>query len=226
MHRRKFITQIGGAAITWPLAARAQQPPMPVIGYLSGVSPGGPFAGAVAGFRQGLSENGYTEGVNVAIEYRWAEGNYDRLAGMVDDLVRRKVSVIVASASDVGVRAGKAATTTIPIVFTTGNDPVETGLVSSLNRPAGNVTGVTLLFYRVEAKRMELLHELVPKALTIRAIVNRNNPIVATSERNLQEAAASFGLRLDVVDGSTEKDIDAAFTMLGEKQIGAIFLMS
>ena len=137
MRRREFIALIGGGFTAWPLKARAQQPVIPVIGFLSGVSPGGAFASAVAGFLQGLGKTGYTEGINVAIEYRWAEGHYDRLAAMVDDLVRRNVSVIVATASDVGIRAAKAATTTIPIVFTTANDPAESGLVSSLNRPVG-----------------------------------------------------------------------------------------
>ena len=220
MQRRAFITLFGGAAVAWPFSARAQQSAIPVIGFLSGVSPDGAYVSAVAGFRQGLSENGYTEGANVAIEYRWAEGRYDRLAAMVDDLVRRNVAVIFASASHVGIQAAKAATTTIPIVFTAATDPVQSGFVTSLNRPTGNITGFDLMFYRVEAKRLELFHELVPKIGTIRVIVNRGNPIAATSERNVREAADAFGLRLDVVDASTDEGIDAAFTMLAERQIG------
>ncbi|HLX18071.1 MAG TPA: ABC transporter substrate-binding protein [Bradyrhizobium sp.] len=224
MRRRIFLGGLGLAAASWPFEAHAQQPAMPVIGFLSGVSPGGAYKGAIAGFRQGLADTGYADGINVAIEFRWAEGHYDRLAGMADDLVRRNVSVIVASAT--GVRAAKAATTTIPIVFMTATDPVETGLVSSLNRPGGNMTGLTLLYYRVEAKRLELFHELVPKAATIRVILNRSNPLAATTERNLREAADAFGLRLDFVDARSDKDIDAAFTMLTERQIGGIFVMS
>ena len=199
---------------------------MPVIGFLSGVSPEGPYASAVAGFRKGLAETGYQEGVNVAIEFRWAEGHYDRLAAMADDLVRRKVSIIFASASNIGIKAAKSATTTIPIVFTTASDPVESGLVTSLNRPAGNITGLTLMFYRVEAKRLELFHELVPNATTVRVIINRSNPIGATTERNLRQAADSFGLKLDFVNGSNERDIEAAFAMLAETHIGGIFVMS
>src|SRR5205807_1082772 len=163
MKRREFIALIGGGATAWSLRALAQQPAIPVIGFLSGASPGGAFARAAAGFLQGLGTAGYSQGVNVVIEYRWAEGHYDRLAAMVDDLVRRNVSVIVAGASDVGIRAAKAATTTIPIIFTTATDPVESGLVSSLNRPVGNATGLNLMSYSVEAKRLELFRELVPK---------------------------------------------------------------
>jgi putative ABC transport system substrate-binding protein len=226
MRRRDFLGGLGLAATTWPLDARAQQPPLPVIGFLSGVSPSGAYTGALAGFRRGLAENGYTEGVNVAIEYRWAEGQYDRLAGMADDLVRRNVSVIFASASNVGIRAAKAATKTIPIVFTTATDPVEGGFVTSLNRPSENLTGLDLMFYRVEAKRLELFHELAPNAGTIRVIANRSSPTATATERNLREAADAIGLRLDFVDARSDKDIDAAFEMLAERQIGGIFVMS
>jgi putative tryptophan/tyrosine transport system substrate-binding protein len=226
MQRRSFIALLGGAAFAWPLAAPAQQPAMPVIGFLSGASPGGAYAGAVAGFKQGLAETGYTEGVNVAIEFRWAEGHYDRLPGMVDDLVRHNVSVLFASASDLGIKVAKAATTTIPIVFTTATDPVESGFVTSLNRPAGNITGLNLMFHIVEAKRLELFHEFVPKAGTIRVIVNRSSPVAALSERNVREAADVSGLRLDFVDARTDEEIEAAFTMPVEKRIGGIFIMS
>jgi putative tryptophan/tyrosine transport system substrate-binding protein len=225
MLRRDFITLVGGTAAAWPLAARAQQPVMPVIGFLSGASPGGAYAGAVAGFKQGLTETGYREGVNVAIEFRWAEGHYDRLPGMVDDLVRRNVSVLFASASDLAIKAAKAATTTIPIVFTTATDPVESGFVASLNRPAGNITGLNLMFHIVEAKRLELFHEFVPKAGTIRVIVNRSSPVAALSELHVREAADASGLRLDFVDARTDEEIEAAFTMLVEKRIDGIFVM-
>jgi putative tryptophan/tyrosine transport system substrate-binding protein len=223
MRRRSFLGGLSLTAAAWPFATRAQQA-VPVIGFLSGVSPGGAYTGAIAGFRQGLAENGFIEGVNVAIEFRWAGGHYDRLATMADDLVHRNVSIIVASAA--GVQAAKAATTTVPIVFTTASDPVETGLVDSLNRPAGNITGLTLMYYRVEAKRLELFHELVPKAGTIRMILNRSNPVAANSERNVRMAADAVGLRLDFVDARANEDIDAAFAMLAEKQIGGIFVMS
>jgi len=225
MLRRHFITLVGGTAAAWPLAARALQPAVPVIGFLSGVSPGGVYSGAVAGFKQGLAETGYTEGVNVAIEFRWAEGHYDRLPGMVDDLVRRNVSILFASASDLAIQAAKAATTTIPIVFTTATDPVESGFVTSLNRPAGNITGLNLMFHIVEAKRLELFHEFVPKARTIRVIVNRGSPVAALSERHVREAANASGLQLDFVDARTDEEIEAAFTMLVEKRIGGIFVM-
>jgi putative tryptophan/tyrosine transport system substrate-binding protein len=226
MRRRDFLGGLGLAAATWPIAARAQQPAMPVIGFLSGASPSGAYKGALAGFHRGLAENGFTEGVNVSIEYRWAEGRYERLVGMANDLVRRNVSVIFASASNIGVQAAKAATTTIPIVFTTATDPVESGLVTSLNRPAGNITGLNLMFYVVEAKRLELFHELVPKATTIRVIANLSSPVAALSERNVRQAADAIGLRLDFVDARSDKDIDAAFERLTEQQIGGIFITS
>jgi putative tryptophan/tyrosine transport system substrate-binding protein len=226
MQRRDFITLLGSVAAAWPLASRAQQVALPVIGFLSGASPGGVYAGAVAGFKQGLAETGYTEGVNVVIEFRWAEGHYDRLPGMVDDLVRRDASVLFASASDLGIKAAKATTTTIPIVFTTASDPVESGFVTSLNRPAGNITGLNLMFHFVEAKRLELFHEFIPKAGTIRVIVNRSSPIAALNERNVREAADASGLRLDFVDARTDEEIEAAFTMLVEKRIGGIFIVS
>jgi putative tryptophan/tyrosine transport system substrate-binding protein len=196
------------------------------IGFLSGASPSGAFTGALAGFRRGLAENGFTEGVNVAIEFRWAEGHYDRLVGMVNDLVRRNVSIIVAGASNLGINAAKAATTSIPIVFTTASDPVESGFVTSLNRPTGNLTGLDLMFYTVEAKRLELFHELVPKAGTIRVIANPSSAVAPITERNLRKAADAIALGLDFVEARTDEEIAAAFTKLSEKQIGGIFVIS
>src|SRR2546430_5941117 len=185
MRRREFIGGLGAAA-GWPLAARAQQPAIPVIGFLNGASPGG-YAPMVAAFRQGLKETGYVEGQNVAIEYRWADGQYDRVPAMAAELVRRQVAAIVANTP--GVLAVKAATTTIPIVFTTGGDPVQIGLVNSLSRPGGNVTGVTALAVEVAPKRLELAHELVPTATIIAVLVNPTNPNTETQLKELQAAA-------------------------------------
>jgi putative ABC transport system substrate-binding protein len=197
---------------------------MPVVGFLNGASPSG-FGTQVTGFLQGLSESGYVEGHNVMIEYRWADGQYDRLPTLAADLVRRNVAVIFASGSDVGIRAAKAATTTIPIVFATATDPIESELVNSLSRPISNVTGVTLLFYRVEAKRLELFHELMPKAGTIGVLVNQSNPTTVVNERNLQAAADALGLRIDFLSASTEDEIEATFTTLARRRIGALFVM-
>src|SRR5271165_3360033 len=174
MRRREFITLLGGSAM-WPLAARAQQPGMPVIGVLHGVS-AAQWTDRMAGFHRGLGEAGFAEGRNVAIEYRWAEGQFDRLPAMAADLVSRKVSVISAGAPDIAVRAAMAATKTIPIVFVTASDPVGAGFVPSLGRPEGNVTGVTLIGTELVAKRLELLHELLPGATRIALLVNPNNP--------------------------------------------------
>jgi putative tryptophan/tyrosine transport system substrate-binding protein len=208
MRRREFITLLGGVATAWPLAARAQQA-MPVVGFLNVASPEG-YALYVAAFRDGLKQNGYVDGQNVAIEYRWAEGHYDRLPEMVADLVRRQVSVIVANTP--ANLAAKKATDTIPIVFTTASDPVQIGLVPNLNRPGGNVTGVSQLSVEIGPKRLELAHELMPAATAVAFLVDPSDPPRAeTLLRDAQAAAVPLGLRLDVLRASTDAEIEAAF---------------
>jgi putative tryptophan/tyrosine transport system substrate-binding protein len=221
MKRREFITLFGGAAAAWPMAARAQQPAMPVVGWLNGGSPDG-YAPMVAAFRLGLKETGYVEGQNVAVEYRWADGQYDRLPVMVAELVRRRPTVIVANTP--GALTVKAATTTIPVVFNTASDPVQIGLVASLSRPGGNVTGVTVLGVEVAPKRLELAHELVPTATIIAALVNPTNPIAATQLRDLQAAARTLGLQLHVLHASTERDFDAVFAALVQRRAAALVI--
>ena len=209
MRRREFIALLGGA-VAWPLAARAQRPVLPVIGYLSSGVPG-LFRDRASVFLQGLAESGYVEGRNVAIEYRWAEGHYDRLPALAADLVHHPVNVIVTPDSIVTARAAKAATATIPIVFGIGADPVELGLVASLNRPGGNLTGAVRLSSELEPKRLELLHQLVPAASTIALLINPNNPGALPLTKELQAAARTLGLSLLVVQASTDRDLDAAF---------------
>jgi putative tryptophan/tyrosine transport system substrate-binding protein len=223
MQRREFITLLGGAAVTWPLAARAQQPVLPVIGFLNSASPA-PFARMVTAFRQGLSEAGYVEGRNAAIEFRWAEGQYDRMPAMAAELVRRQVAVIIANTP--GVQAVMAATTTIPVVFAVAGDPVKDGLVASLNRPGGNVTGVTVLGVEVGPKRLELLHEFVPKATIVALLVNPTSPFAETTSRDLQAASRTLGLQLHVLHASTARDIDDAFATLVQLQAGALVIGS
>jgi putative tryptophan/tyrosine transport system substrate-binding protein len=211
IERRKFLATLGAAA--WPLAARAQQPAMPVIGFLSARAPG-ESANVVAAFRQGLNEAGYIEGQNAHIAFRWAEGRYDRLPALAADLVSRQVAVIAVSGGDPAALAAKAATATIPIVCYTGTDPVTLGLVASLNRPSGNVTGVSILSSRLVAKQLELLRELVPTAVTISFLVNPNNPNTEERTREMQEAVRAVGQRLHVVTASVEAELEPAFATI------------
>ena len=214
MRRREFITLLGGGAVAaWPLAARAQQPAMPVIGFLNTRAPD-QDAHLWAAFRQGLTDVGYVEGQNVMIEYRWAEGHNDRLPALAADLVRRGVSVIAANSQ--ATVAAKAATTTIPIVFVTGADPVEVGFVASLNQPSGNLTGITSLDTELGGKRLQLLHELLPNASTIAALVNPTFPGSDVQARQLQAAASVRGLQLHLFHVSTERDIDTTFDKLAQ----------
>ena len=223
MRRREFSTLLGGAATAstvWPSAARAQQKAMPVIGFLGGATPR-PAAPLVAAVRQGLSETGYVEGQNVVIEYRWAEGRYDRLPALAADLVGRKVDVIVAGGPPAA-HAAKNATSTIPIVFIAGDDPVGDGLVASLARPGGNLTGVSFLTAELNAKRFELLSELVPQARVIALLVDPNIPATEHVMPAVQEAARAKGVQLHILKASTESEIDAAFAALVQRQAGAL----
>jgi putative tryptophan/tyrosine transport system substrate-binding protein len=224
MRRREFIALVGATTI-WPLIARAQQPSMPVVGVLSAEWPNAVTADRLRTFREGLNDTGYVEGRNVMIEYRWAEGRNDRLPALAAELVRLPVNVIVILGSTQASIAAKAATTTIPIVFATGGDPVRLGLVASLNRPGGNMTGVTVLTVEVVPKRLELLHELVPTATIIAALVNPTSPVLAEPEtRDLQAAARTLGLTLHVLHASSEQEIDTAFTTLDQLRAGALVI--
>jgi putative tryptophan/tyrosine transport system substrate-binding protein len=222
MKRRDFITIIGASAVTWPLAVWAQQA-MPVIGFLNAASPG-PLRQQIAAFHEGLKESGYVEGQNVAVEYRWAEGQYDRLPALAADLARRQVSVIASGGGAPAVFAVKAATTTIPIVFTAGADPVGLGLVASLNRPGANITGVYHFATGLEAKRLGLLHEMVPKAATIAVLVNPNYSEAESQLREVQEAAARLGVQLVVMRANAVSDFDAAFSTVVQHQSGALLV--
>jgi putative ABC transport system substrate-binding protein len=220
MRRRAFIEGIVAWGVAWPLAARAQQSSMPVIGYL-GLGSAQSDAFRVAGFRQGLIEVGYVEGQNLTIEYRWAEDHHDRLPGMATDLVRRQVAVIVATSASASL-AAKAATTTLPIVFETAADPVKLGLVSSLSRPGGNLTGVSQLGEEEAPKRLQLLHELLPAVRVMALLVNRADALAESQMRVSLAAAKTLGLDLHVVSASTERDFDAAFAKLSELRAGGL----
>jgi putative tryptophan/tyrosine transport system substrate-binding protein len=226
MRRRDFITLVGSAAAACPFTVRAQQSAMPVIGYLGSESPD-LYAGRLRAFRRGLGETAYVEGQNVAIEYRWAEGQYDRFPALLADLVRRNVTVIVAVAGTPPALAAKAATTTIPIVFVTAGDPIAVGLVASLNRPGGNITGVTSMGVELGPKQLEVLRELVPTATIIALLVNPTNPTNAeTLSRDLQEAARTLRLQLHVLHASTERDFDTVFATLPRLRAGALVIGS
>jgi len=225
MKRRKFITLLGGAVAAWPLAARAQQSAMPVIGFLNARSLRSDSR-LVTAFHQGLGETGYVQGQNVAIEYRWAEGYNDRVLALAAELVRRQVAVIVATGGNIVALAAKAATSTIPIVFTTGGDPVLMGLVTSLNRPGGNITGISALTGLLGAKRLEILHELVPKAAMIGVVMNPTNPSAEAYARELQEAARSRGQQIHILNASTDGEIDIAFASLVQLRAGAVLIVT
>src|SRR5262245_48019668 len=221
--RRELLAALGGAAAAWPLAARAQQPTMPVIGILSSRSPG-EAAPSVAALRAGLAKAGYVEGQNVSIEYRWAEGRYDRLPALALELTKRQLAVIVAHGGEPSALAAKAATQTIPIVFNSGGDPVEAGLVASLNRPGGNATGVSMLFVELGPKQLELLQELVPKVAVIAVLVN---PTFVSAEKETQDALAAgraLGKQVHIVTASSEGEIDTAFGDLVKHRAGALMV--
>ena len=226
MKRRAFIRMLSGAAVTWPFVARAQQTAMPVVGFLDTVTSDGNASREVAAFRQGLKETGYVENENVAIEYRWAENQPDRLPVLAADLVRRRVNVIVAISASASVVAAKA-TTTIPIVFLVPEDPVRLGLVTSLSRPGGNMTGVNIFAAELAAKRLELLHTLVPTATRVAALLNPAEPtIFAANLRDVEAAAGAMGLQLRVLNASTIADIDAAFATFASERPDALFISS
>jgi ABC-type uncharacterized transport system substrate-binding protein len=222
MRRRSFVALVGGAA-AWPLTARAQQAAMPVIGFLNSASPD-TYAPQLAGFRQGLHEVGYTEGQNVAIDFRWAKAQYDRLPGLAADLVHRQVAVIVATGGSVSGLAAKSVTTIIPIVFISGGDPVQQGLVKSVNRPGGNITGVSLFTSTLAAKRLELLHEVVPAARVVALLVNPTNLNSETDTRAVQAAAPAMGLQIVVLKASNGTEIDAAFAAMSQRNVGALLV--
>jgi putative tryptophan/tyrosine transport system substrate-binding protein len=223
MRRREFITALGGAAAAWPLASRGQETALPVVGFIRDGSADA-SRHYVAAFRRGLSETGYVEGQNLTVECHWVKGEYDRLPALMDDLVRRQVAVIV-TPGGVPTQAAKAATATIPIVFGVGEDPIQLGLVASLARPGGNATGVNFFSQEVVAKRLRLLHELVPKAVRIAVLVNPSNASINKSAlQNVQDAAFTNGLQIQIVNAETITEIDAAFTTLSRERTDALFV--
>jgi putative ABC transport system substrate-binding protein len=226
MRRRQFITFAGAAVAAWPLSSRGQQASMPVIGYLGSGTPNA-WADRLQAFRSGLSEAGFDEGRNVAIEYRWAEGKFDRLPELVADLVHRRVAVLVTPGSALAARAAKAATTTIPIVFETGADPISFGLVPSMNRPGGNITGVTALSFQLGPKRLEILHEALPAANPIGVLVDPAAGDIAERQTNdIQAAAHSLGLDLLMLDTRNDEELDTAFSALAEKHVGGLVVLA
>src|SRR6266567_875446 len=224
MTRREFITLLGGAAAAWPLAARAQQAAMPTVGLVSGRWADASARHAAA-FRKGLNETGYVEGQNVMVEYHWLDGRYDRLPSLIADFVSRPVAVIATTGPTAAAQAAKAATTTIPIVFGVGGDPVTLGLVASLARPGGNATGISFLTQEIAAKRLGLFHDLVPKAARIAMLVNpANRPIAELMLRDIPEAARALGVQIQVVNASTSREIEAAFATIAQDRADALFI--
>jgi putative tryptophan/tyrosine transport system substrate-binding protein len=219
----QFHGVLGGAAVVWPLGTRAQQPAMPLIGWLSARSPA-EAASVLQAFRQGLGQVGYFEGKNVTIEYRWAEGRYDRLPALAAELVSRQVTVIAATGGEPSPLAAKAATTTIPIVCTLGGDPVETGLVASLNRPGGNITGTTVMTLEMASKRVDLLHQVAPTATAVAMLINPKFSPASAEAREVQNAARSLGIEINLLNASTESEIDAAFATIVEQRNGALII--
>jgi putative tryptophan/tyrosine transport system substrate-binding protein len=224
MRRREFIAFVGGTAVAWPLRARAQQAALPVVGVVSGQSPHSDARNATA-FYKGLSEAGYIDGQNVTVEYHWVEGHYDRLPGVMADLVRRQVAVIATTGNQATALAAKVATATIPIVFAVGQDPVKLGLVASLGRPGGNATGVNDFLSEVDAKRLRLLHDMVPKAVRVAVLVNPANVVSAEGTlQGTQEAAAATGVQLQILNATTIAEIDAAFASFARERPDALFV--
>jgi len=223
MRRREFIRLFSSTVVAWPLAARTQQSAMPVIGYLDAGSPA-PFANLLKEFRRGLAEIGYVDGQNLTIEYRWGEGHHQKLPMLAGDLVRRQVAVLVATGGEVSALAAKAATTTIPIVFDTGRDPVTLGLVASLNRPGGNATGVNQFSAELGGKSLGLMHELVPKATVIAFLGNPNNPSTQDQVKARQDAARTMGLKIAPVAAGSKDDLDAAFAAIAQQRHDALLI--
>ncbi len=222
MRRREFVAQLASATLAWPLAARAQRT-IPFIGFLNSGSPN-ERAHLVEAFRQGLKEGGYVDGKDVAIEYRWAEGSYERLTGLAKELVDRKVAVIVATGGNLPALAAKSATSTIPIVFTGGSDPVKLGLVASLSRPGGNVTGIANISASLQTKRLQILRELVPGATKIAYLVNPKSADAGSSVKDVKAAAAAMGTKVQVLNASSESEIDAGFTSIKKIQANALLV--
>jgi len=223
MKRREFITLLGGATVAWPLAAGAQQPAMPVVGFLHPGSASA-FGEQAAAFREGLQGAGYAEGHNVVIEYRWAEGQYDRLPELATDLVHLRATVIAAVGGDIVPHVVMKATSIIPIVFVIGQDPIRSGLVASLNRPGGNITGVTLFVNVLVPKQMELVHKIVPNATLIAVLMNPDNPTVLPDATDLEKAARANGMELLILNASTAEELDAAFTAMTNRHVGALLV--